>query len=71
MHDYGGYIALQQLSQTNLNNGMQKTSVEIHSFSVMFYGFQCNIVTLFCLPFMNVLIILFVFMFFDVDMSNI
>lgn len=50
MHNYGGYIALQQLSQTNLNNGMQKTSVEIHSFFCYVYGFQCNIVTLFCLP---------------------
>lgn len=36
MHNYGGYIALLQLSQTNLNNGMQKTSVEIHSFFSMF-----------------------------------
>lgn len=44
MHNYGGYIALQQLSQTNLNNGMQKTSVEIHSFFCYVYGFQCNIV---------------------------
>lgn len=44
MHNYGGYIALLQISQINLNNGMQqKTSVEIHSFFCYVYGFQCNI----------------------------